>query len=132
MFQFVFLYFFVFTLFGVNFFSTIMPTALGSSIVFDIFQWLSAITIIVSTFAAINAQDMKKIISWSSIAQGGFALLGLSLLTPLGIMGGILHLINEVIFTAILFLAAGNVIYATQTKIYHGLADLSKECLSHF
>ncbi len=118
---------FVFTLFGVNFFSTIMPTALGSSIVFDIFQWLSAITIIVSTFAAINAQDMKKIISWSSIAQGGFALLGLSLLTPLGVTGGILHLINEVIFTAILFLAAGNVIYATQTKNLSWLGGLVKK-----
>jgi len=68
----------------------------------------------------------EKIISWSSIAQGGFALLGLSLLTPLGIMGGILHLINEVIFTAILFLAAGNVIYATQTKNLSWLGGLVK------
>ncbi|MBP9044225.1 MAG: hypothetical protein KBG49_12135 [Spirochaetes bacterium] len=118
---------FVFTLFGVNFFSTIMPTALGSSLVFDILQWLSAITIFISTFASINAQDMKKIIAWSSIAQGGFVLLGLSLLTPLGVTGGILHLINEVVFTAILFLAAGNVIYATQTKNLSGLGGLVKK-----
>lgn len=118
---------FIFTLFGVNLFTTIMPTVAGSPLVFAILQWLSVITIFISTFAAINSEDMKKLIAWSSIAQGGFVLLGLSLLTPLGITGAILHLINEVIFTAILFLAAGNVIYVTHTKDLSELGGLIKK-----
>ena len=117
---------FVFTLFGVNLFTTIMPTVAGSPLVFAILQWLSVITIFIFTFAAINSEDMKKLIAWSSIAQGGLVLLGLSLLTPLGITGSIIHLINEVIFTAILFLAAGNVIYITHTKNLSELGGLIK------
>ncbi|BAL80537.1 proton-conducting transporter transmembrane domain-containing protein [Caldisericum exile] len=118
---------FTFSIFGLNLFSKIMPKIFGSPLILYILQWVGAFTIIVGTFVAIVQEDAKKILAWSSIAQSGYILLGLSLGTSLGVAGGLLHIINHSIFKGILFFVVGGVIYRTGTKDLSELGGLIKK-----
>lgn len=117
----------VFSLFGLNLFLKIMPTVFNNSLVMYILQWMSALTIIIGTFIAIREEDAKSLLAWSSIAQAGYIVLGISLGTSLGVSGGLLHLINHSIFKGILFFVVGGVIYRTGTKKLAELGGLIKK-----
>ncbi|MCI4463918.1 MAG: hypothetical protein JHC30_07120 [Caldisericum sp.] len=118
---------FAFSLFGLNLFSKLLPQVLNNSLVMYILQWIGALTIIIGTFIAIVQEDAKKILAWSSVAQSGYILLGLSLGTPLGVAGGLLHIINHSIFKGLLFFVVGGVIYRTGTKNLPELGGLIKK-----
>jgi NADH-quinone oxidoreductase subunit M len=51
--------------------------------------------------------DMKKLIAYSSVAHLGFVMLGLFTLTPQGLVGGILQMVNHGLSTGALFLLIG-------------------------
>ncbi|MFU2158135.1 proton-conducting transporter membrane subunit [Caldisericum sp. AR60] len=118
---------FVFSIFGLNLFSKIMPRVFEAPLIMYVLQWIGALTIIIGTFVAIVQEDAKKILAWSSIAQSGYILLGLSLGTPLGVAGGLLHIVNHSIFKGILFFVVGGVIYRTGTKNLSELGGLIKK-----
>ena len=84
-----------------------------------LFALFGAITTITGTILAIRQEDMKKLIAYSSISQMGYIIMGLAIATPLGITGGMLHMINHLIFKSAIFLALAAVIYRTgTTKMY--------------
>ncbi len=84
-----------------------------------IFALFGAITTVTGTILAIRQEDMKKLIAYSSISQMGYIIMGLSLATPLGLTGGLLHMMNHLIFKSAIFLALAAVIYRTgTTKMY--------------
>jgi NADH-quinone oxidoreductase subunit M len=51
--------------------------------------------------------DMKKLIAYSSVSHLGFVMLGLFTLTPQGLVGGILQMVNHGLSTGALFLLIG-------------------------
>jgi multicomponent Na+:H+ antiporter subunit D len=53
-------------------------------------------------------------------------MLGLGLGTPLGLLGGLFHLINHAVFKPLLFLNAGAIEYATGTRQLKELGGLNK------
>jgi len=118
---------FTFSIFGLNLFSKILPKVFGSSVLLYVLQWMGALTIIIGTFIAIREEDAKRLLAWSSIAQAGYILLGLSLGTSIGVSGGLLHLLNHSIFKGILFLVVGGVVYRTGTKKLAELGGLIKK-----
>lgn len=118
---------FAFSIFGLNLFAKIMPQVFGTSLIMYILQWIGALTVIIGTFIAIVQEDAKKLLAWSSIAQSGYILLGLSLGTSIGVAGGLLHIINHSIFKGILFFVVGGVIYRTGTKDLSELGGLIKK-----
>ena len=64
--------------------------------------------------------------AYSSISQVGFIILGLGLGTPLGLVGGLYHLVNHAMFKSLLFLNAGAVEYATGTRNLYRLGGLNR------
>jgi multicomponent Na+:H+ antiporter subunit D len=74
---------------------------------------LGVITIIIGGFMAIGQDDIKRMLAYSSTSQIGYIVVGLALSTPLGILGGIFHLVNHAVFKALLFLNSGSLEYAT-------------------
>ena len=86
----------------------------------SLLRWLGLASMVVGGFLAVGQKDIKRLFAFSSISQVGFMILGLGLGTPLGIVGGLYHLVNHSMFKSLLFLNAGSVEYAT------GIRDLNK------
>ncbi|MFO7815354.1 MAG: proton-conducting transporter membrane subunit, partial [Halanaerobiales bacterium] len=73
------------------------------------------ITIITGTILAIRQEDVKRLVAFSSISQMGYIVMALAISTPLGFAGGLLHLMNHMIFKTTIFLTMAAVIYRTNT-----------------
>jgi len=88
---------------------------------------LAAITIIVPTFIALLQDDAKRLLAWSSIAQVGYIILGITIGTSLGFVGGVFHFFNHAAFKALLFLGVGAIEYKTGTRDLNSLGGLIKK-----
>ncbi len=74
---------------------------------------LASISIIVGSLYAMAQTDIKRMLAYSSIAQIGYVFLGIGLMHPTGLTGGLLHIFNHAMMKSMLFLSAGAVIYCT-------------------
>ncbi|MGC8843626.1 MAG: hydrogenase 4 subunit D, partial [bacterium] len=78
--------------------------------------------------AFLGADDIKKLLAYSTILHIGYILLGTSLGlmgAPLALQGGILHIINHSVAKGLLFLCAGVVTYITGTRRISQLGGLA-------
>ena len=78
-----------------------------------LFLIIAVITIIGGSLFAIAQNDLKRMLAYSTIAQMGYILIGIGLITRAGLEGSILHIFNHALIKALLFLSAGAVIYKT-------------------
>ena len=90
-------------------------------------RWLGLLSMVVGGFLAVGQKDIKRLFAYSSISQVGFMVLGLGLGTPLGLVGGLYHLVNHALFKPLLFLNAGAVEYATGTRNLKKLGGLNRK-----
>jgi multicomponent Na+:H+ antiporter subunit D len=90
-------------------------------------RWLGLLSMVVGGLLAVGQKDIKRLFAYSSISQVGFMVLGLGLGTPLGLVGGLYHLVNHALFKPLLFLNAGAVEYATGTRNLKHLGGLNRE-----
>ncbi|MDD5255441.1 MAG: proton-conducting transporter membrane subunit, partial [Candidatus Omnitrophica bacterium] len=70
---------------------------------------VGSLTIIFAVMMALIQHDMRKLLSFHAISQVGYMVLGFGTGVPLGIAGGIFHMINHAIYKSGLFLTAGSV-----------------------
>ncbi|MDD9336367.1 MAG: proton-conducting transporter membrane subunit [Wolbachia sp.] len=82
--------------------------------------------IIFGSIFAIAAQDIRKLLSNSSVSQIGYIILGLSLNSEAGLFVAVLHTINHSIIKTSLFIAAGCIFYKFDTTKIENLAGLKK------
>ncbi|MAK62804.1 MAG: cation:proton antiporter [Ponticaulis sp.] len=94
-----------------------------------IFTWvlapLAAIAAIACSFQAVFQTDIKRMLAYSSVAQVGYMLFGLSLATEAGLSAGLFHLFNHAMMKASLFMAIGGVLLSlgsSQLKDFAGVA----------
>ena len=110
---------FVFTVYGVEFsFGTL---GLGLPLMI-----LSLVGIYAASTAAIFQNNAKRLLAYSSVAQIGYMILGISLASATGLAAGILHLFNHALMKGGLFLALGNVFYRTGTVHLEDLGGVGK------
>ncbi|HPJ22878.1 MAG TPA: proton-conducting transporter membrane subunit, partial [Clostridia bacterium] len=76
---------------------------------------LGAISIVVGTLMAIKQEDAKKLLAYSSVANGGYILIGLLMLDQVGFAGGMMHIVNHAVASAAAFLSIAAVAYRTGT-----------------
>ncbi len=81
-----------------------------------IIPWIAAASALVSAGAALIETDMKRIIAYSTVSQIGFILLGLSIGSVIGAVGGILYILMHGLAKGGLFLCAGIVEQNAKTK----------------
>ena len=70
---------------------------------------IGAVTIIGAVLMALIQHDLKVLLSYHAVSQVGYMILGIATLTPVGIAGGIFHMLNNAIYKCCLFLCAGAV-----------------------
>jgi proton-translocating NADH-quinone oxidoreductase chain N len=81
---------------------------------------LGAVSIVVGALAAIGQSDFKRMLSYSSISQIGYIILGVAIGTPLGFAGALLHFFNHATFKSILF------VNSTAVEMQTGTRDINK------
>jgi multicomponent Na+:H+ antiporter subunit D len=87
---------------------------------------LGGLSMVVGGLLAIGQDDLKRLLAYSSISQIGYVVVGVALGTPLGIVGGLFHLINHATFKSLLFLSSGAVEYGTDTRKLSQMGGLSQ------
>jgi multicomponent Na+:H+ antiporter subunit D len=111
---------FLFTIFGVGF-------AFSNMLLGGIFLVLALLAIFAGSTAAIFQDNIKRMLAYSSIAQIGFMVLGISFATTTGVGAAILHLFNHAIMKAALFLALGCVFYRLGSVNITDMRGLGRE-----
>jgi NADH:ubiquinone oxidoreductase subunit 4 (subunit M) len=89
--------------------------------------WASVIGILYGALVALAQSDMKRLIAYSSVSHMGFCVLGLFALTPLGLQGGALQMINHGISTGALFAIVGMLYERYHTREIASLGGLARK-----
>ncbi|MCE9665387.1 monovalent cation/H+ antiporter subunit D family protein [Halomonas sp. M5N1S17] len=72
---------------------------------------LAMLGILIPSIVAIFHTNIKRMLAYSSVAQVGYIILGISFASTLGLMASLLHLFNHAITKAALFMALGCIAY---------------------
>ncbi len=70
--------------------------------------WLAAATILYGSLRALQQQELKKRLAYSTISQVSYVTLGVALLGPIAAVGGLVHLVHQGLMKVTLFYCAGN------------------------
>ena len=97
-----------------------------NSFTYAILMVIGSITIIAAVMMALVQHDFKKLLGYHAVSQVGYMVLGIGTGNPIGIAGGLFHMLNNAIYKCCLFLSAGNVEYKTKTSELDNLGGLSK------
>jgi formate hydrogenlyase subunit 3/multisubunit Na+/H+ antiporter MnhD subunit len=88
---------------------------------------IGAGTIVIAVMIAMVQHNLKKLLSYHAISQVGYMVLGIATLTPVGIAGGVFHMLNHAIYKSCLFLCGGAVEEATGTAELDQLGGLGNK-----
>ena len=106
---------FIFTLFGAVYDSSTnlaLMTACGT------------LGIIVSSIRAAQANNVKRILAYSSVGQLGYIVVGFSLANEAGVAASVIHILNHAVIKGAMFMACGAVVLrvgSSDLKSFQGL-----------
>lgn len=78
--------------------------------------YLVSFTIILASVIAITKNDLKARLAYSTVSQLSYVILGVAMLTPHSITGGLMHIANHAFSKITLFFAAGAIFVASGRK----------------
>jgi formate hydrogenlyase subunit 3/multisubunit Na+/H+ antiporter MnhD subunit len=87
---------------------------------------IGSITIIAAVMMALVQHNLKRLLAYHAVSQVGYMVLGIGTANPIGIAGGLFHMINHAIYKSCLFLSAGSVEKTTGTTELDRLGDLAR------
>jgi len=111
---------FFFTVFGSRF-------SFESMHVGDILMILAVVAMFVASVVAVFQDNVKRMLAYSSVAQVGYIILGISLATVAGISAGMIHLFNHALIKGALFLAMGCIFLRTGSVDIQDMAGLARK-----
>ena len=85
---------------------------------------IASITIVLASVRALTQDNLKRRLAYSSISQVSYILLGLSLVSYGGALGGIMHLAHHALMKACLFFCAGIMLIRTGKKNVSEMAGI--------
>jgi formate hydrogenlyase subunit 3/multisubunit Na+/H+ antiporter MnhD subunit len=87
---------------------------------------IGAITILTAVMMALIQHDLKKLMAYHAVSQVGYMVLGIGTGNPIGIAGGLFHMLNNSIYKSCLFLSGGAVQHRTQSTDLDQLGGLGR------
>jgi multicomponent Na+:H+ antiporter subunit D len=111
---------FIFSVFGYEFSFSQMPLAI-------VLMTLGILGILVGSMAAIYQTNIKRMLAFSSVAQIGYIILGISLASHTGLIAAIVHMLNHAVAKGALFMAVGCVCYRVGGVRLENFKGLGKE-----
>ncbi|MFZ1727161.1 MAG: monovalent cation/H+ antiporter subunit D family protein [Albidovulum sp.] len=108
-------------------FSIFQPSFLfeGSTLEFLIMP-LAVMAMFAASVIAIFQTDLKRLLAYSSIAQIGYMLLGIGMLSQTGLTAAIVHLFNHGITKAALFMGVGALVFRTGGSFFDRIQGMGK------
>ncbi|MFH1552305.1 MAG: proton-conducting transporter membrane subunit [Candidatus Omnitrophota bacterium] len=70
---------------------------------------VGSFTIVAAVMMALIQHDMKRLLGYHAVSQVGYMVLGIGTGNPIGIAGGLFHMLNHAIYKSCLFLSGGAV-----------------------
>ena len=104
--------------FGVN--------LLSSSHLGTVVCYVAAFTVLVASMIAISQDGLKRRLAFSTIGQLSYIVLGIALLSPKGMLGGLTHIAMHAFGKITLFFCAGAIFVATGEKYISRMAGIGK------
>lgn len=83
-------------------------------------------TIIVASIIALSKDNLKARLAYSTVSQLSYIILGVALLTPAAIEGGLIHIVNHAFAKITLFFCAGAIYVAAHKKNISDMEGLGK------
>jgi multicomponent Na+:H+ antiporter subunit D len=105
-------------IFGVNMMNALnlgIPTA-----------YFVSFTILMASIIALSKDNLKARLAYSTVSQLSYIILGVALLTPAGIQGGLIHIVNHGFSKITLFFCAGAIYVVTHKKNISEMEGLGK------
>lgn len=99
---------------GVYMLARIFPIVISAPIALEVIGWVGALTCFVAGLMAIQQNDIKRILAYSTISQLGYMVVGVAVGPIWGIP--MFHLFTHAFFKCLLFLCAGSVIVGMHHK----------------
>lgn len=110
---------FVFSVFGA-------PLAFGELRLDAVLMPVAIAAMFVGSIVAIFQDDIKRMLAYSSVAQIGYMVLGLSFVSVSGLTGGLVHLFNHALMKCALFLVMAAVLLRTGSTRIEAMAGLGR------
>ncbi|MBP7937476.1 MAG: monovalent cation/H+ antiporter subunit D family protein [Phycisphaerae bacterium] len=85
-----------------------------------------SITIVVGSIIALSKDNLKARLAYSTVSQLSYIILGVALLKPAGIEGGLIHIANHAFSKITLFFCAGAIYVATHKKNISEMSGLGR------
>jgi multicomponent Na+:H+ antiporter subunit D len=83
-------------------------------------------TILAASVIALSKDNLKLRLAYSTVSQLSYVILGVALLTPTGIEGGLVHIANHAFSKITLFFCAGAIYVATHKKNISEMSGLGR------
>ncbi|MFC1658159.1 NADH-quinone oxidoreductase subunit L [Candidatus Omnitrophota bacterium] len=87
---------------------------------------IGAFTILAAVMMAMVQHNLKRLLGYHAVSQVGYMVLGIGTGNPIGIAGGIFHMLNHAVYKSCLFLTGGNIESKTNTSELDKLGGLGK------
>jgi NADH-quinone oxidoreductase subunit L len=87
---------------------------------------VGVVTIILAVLMALVQKNYKRLLSYHAISQVGYMILGIGTALPIGIIGGLFHMINHAMYKSCLFLTGGAVEKQAGTTDLEKLGGLAR------
>ena len=111
---------FFFTIFGADF-------SFGQMHLEMVLMPLAVVAILTMSLVAIYQDNVKRLLAYSSVAQIGYMVLGISFASVLGVTAGLIHLFNHALMKGALFMAMGCIMYSIGSVRIDKMAGLGKK-----
>ena len=88
---------------------------------------LTIITIVYGCSRALKETHMKRRLAWSTVSNLSYILFGVTIMTPLGLLGALAHMIFHSLMKICSFFCAGAIIYKTGRNYIHELDGFGRK-----
>lgn len=88
---------------------------------------LVIITIVYGCSRALKETHIKRRLAWSTVSNLSYILFGVVLMTPLGLVGALAHMIFHAVMKICSFFCAGSIMYKTGKHYIHELDGLGRK-----
>lgn len=87
---------------------------------------LTVITIVYGCSRALKETHLKRRLAWSTVSNLSYILFGVTMMSPLGLLGALCHMVFHAVMKICSFFCAGAVIYKTGRNYVHELDGLGR------
>ena len=102
------------------------PSAMGEIGADQLAIGVASVTIMLGSLLALGQDNLKARLAFSTVSQLSYIILGAALLSPSGILGGVVHITYHAVSKITLFLCAGSIYVSTRKTEISQMSGIAK------